>query len=261
MKRLLVVILAVGFVLGMTAVALASGYRYNPPDSIPNQNEPPPDGTGTDEIPHEGYLTSTNYCKFCHAVHQASGSYRLIINATSADDMCNYCHTGASPKAVDVAYTSAAPNAADNAHTIGVALNTAPDGGTGLSGNLTCNKCHSVHGANTYQTEDILRADPSGNLGAPATNEIEYCGDCHYYNVSGQDTHPYGGVKAGVAWQDSYTCRDCHTDLSDYPHVGSSHALLGTGQYNSNVTSANLDAKCLECHRNSTDTQGVGKTY
>lgn len=256
--RVLIVPLAVILVLGMSSLAYASGYV----------SPPPPYPIHPDD-PHHGYATTTNKCKVCHAVHLATGTFKLT-RAASAETACDYCHVGAGAQTAKKVYTNALPKAG---HYLGVGLGTTPDTSKSLTGNLYCYTCHSVHGANTIAGTDILKKDPAGDTGVAADADA-FCADCHDKNLNKLGTEPYAstthkmvGADSVHAWVASSNCDSCHAEpkvpTGDYPHTSLSSAFLGLGASGTSVDATKLDNNCLKCHQNPwpTPTQGVGKTF
>jgi hypothetical protein len=73
------------------------------------------------ESPHGGYDSTGNKCKVCHAVHLATGTFKLM-RADSASDACSYCHSGDQRHAALGAYTNPSNSHGiytSNGHTIG----------------------------------------------------------------------------------------------------------------------------------------------
>ncbi|MDI6715736.1 MAG: hypothetical protein QME63_02180 [Actinomycetota bacterium] len=69
--------------------------------------------------PHGGYISATNKCKACHAVHRAQGIYYLL-RADDSDSACDFCHVGSAPHSNRVAYyRSTEGKYTSNGHTIG----------------------------------------------------------------------------------------------------------------------------------------------
>lgn len=68
--------------------------------------------------PHGGYSTTSNKCQVCHAVHRATGTFRLL-RVDRPDDACDYCHIGAHRHSRLGAYTDAGTIYPENGHTIG----------------------------------------------------------------------------------------------------------------------------------------------
>ena len=134
---------------------------------------------------HGGYVSTSNLCKTCHAVHLAgSNSYRLVKSGvtdfeagadrtqgehseegagSSRANECMYCHDATAGATLKKPYdVQQRGNIVRGEHTLGAT--SVPDsninGGTpgdgklwarngGASGELNCYQCHSVHGANT----------------------------------------------------------------------------------------------------------------
>lgn len=88
------------------------------------------------DAPHGGYSTTTNYCKSCHAVHDAGAdSYRLLKNGgalalqagegdtnglgTARDNECMYCHNAASGATSYRPYALGMMTTVRGEHTIG----------------------------------------------------------------------------------------------------------------------------------------------
>lgn len=68
--------------------------------------------------PHGGYDTTSNKCKTCHAVHRASGAFKLM-RVDNPDDACSYCHVGSHRHATLQAYSGGAGTIYPvNGHTI-----------------------------------------------------------------------------------------------------------------------------------------------
>ncbi len=110
MKKALVVILGVAVMLSaMAGIALAAGY------------DAPVSGVS----PHAGWTTTSDQCKYCHAVHKATGNRFLLRSKDSRYNDCAYCHLDGSGGAGYDVYT----NSPLNGHTIG-ALNTLTGGAT-----------------------------------------------------------------------------------------------------------------------------------
>lgn len=100
MRRTLVVALAVALALSaMAGIALAAGY------------DAPVGGTS----PHAGWTTTSDQCKYCHAVHKATGNRFLLRSSNSRYNDCAYCHLDGSGGAGFDVYT----NSLFNGHTSG----------------------------------------------------------------------------------------------------------------------------------------------
>lgn len=235
--------------------------------------------------PHGGYANSTNKCKACHAVHQASGSYKLL-RATSVTTQCDYCHrvtTGiiGTKKKIDgtkteghtIGFIGSAPNDSDPPFTV-----TGPNG-------LQCNSCHSPHGANTTlfsgaASSKLLKKDPDPGEArfwtAPATGGYEstWCSDCHSANygtsgmaktVGGVTVYGHGAMKSNPLQHRlgfNVSCTECHPaplfpalpgkecwfchKSSDYPH--SQAGTDSVDMLKNSYGGTNLDDICNDCH-------------
>ncbi|TLM78063.1 MAG: hypothetical protein FDZ70_04600 [Actinobacteria bacterium] len=264
-KTLLFVVLAL-FVLGMPAVALASGWTA------------PTAGVS----PHTGWLDTTNYCNQCHAIHEAEdatypdGEYLLRSSSAGA---CDLCHVNpANPFGIAQVYDADPANYALDTgfeHTLIAAVDvpdSADPAGTAdplfdYNIDFSCLSCHSVHGANCIPGSAILLEDPIGDLDA-ATTETEFCADCHDNNdVTGWDNHDGNGdevshimtanlnTPAGVqaASSASTDCRDCHSgggfvQANSWPHLtAGAQFLVDTYDGNGNG-GEEMDTVCLDCH-------------
>lgn len=183
MKKFLVIMLALTFLLGMTAVALASGW------SAPAGN------------PHGNYSTAGGKCKNCHAVHEATGAvYKLLREgATSVADVCGKCHDGTE------AGDPYAPASAED-HALAAAVMPDSTAGVPPGGTLDCADCHTngPHSANIRPTLNTA-----------------FCLGCHDKNNDANTSHPLLSDTDGPAWGDATDCVGCHTEPNtDFPHVG-----------------------------------------
>lgn len=196
-KKGLVLSLIVGVFFALTTtIVLAAG--YNDPLQYNNDALYP-------QGPHGGYTTSTNKCKECHAVHLATGMYRLT-RADSASQACDFCHnetTGLATKKVSLN---------ENAHGLSATPPdpvVAPDDTTPTpysvpSANWGCDKCHSVHNNSVVKLADepttkLLKADPN-----PGKTYF-------YYNPSLIDTSTRSTPQKLAAW-----CSACHNTNFGY---------------------------------------------
>ena len=176
MKRAIILVLAAVFVLSMTTFAFGYGYDTSGTTTI-GGNTYYISGEVTD--PHGGYAASTDKCKVCHAIHQATGTYVLLRSgATNALSACEACHVAGAPLTQLAVYGGssanydetpgsydAAADLGDRRHTLWSAGNIPiPDSTitTYTTGGFTCSHCHSVHGANCYNN-CIVKLDGNGD--------------------------------------------------------------------------------------------------
>ena len=266
--------LVIFFVMALTTLVLAGGYK------------PFESGTKYTTSPHGGFTNNTNFCKTCHAVHIAGeagynpsggtdplGDAWRLLRASSAEDACFYCHEGAGAHTNKIQYDRTLGVDAWGEHQIGETVipdsnlnNASPSatsgsfpGGVGL----TCNMCHSVHGAGTVASgdfsDDIVRKDPASdgdnvNEADADSAVITFCADCHTLNESiagagsGDPTtnphaHPMktngilnvNGVPTVVSSNNASSCIACHsasgtedaaTPKGNFPHQSIGHKLL-----------------------------------
>lgn len=234
MRRLAIIFVAVTLLfMSMTTVALAYGYK------------PYESGSLYTTMPHYNYSTSSNLCKTCHAAHVAdqATSYKLLRD-TSADTACEHCHVGSSAHSAKTAYgLVASPTNTSQKHSINVLRDSAPDKTKTLSGNMVCNSCHTVHGANAIlfggSRTDILRRDPAGDTGSVADDDKKgFCLDCHDKNDNNgstdKDSHPFDNAPDNTrAWVGTgLNCNGCHNETGNsstglFPHTGATYAMLG----------------------------------
>lgn len=233
--------------------------------------------------PHGGYANTTNKCKACHAVHLATGNYKLL-RADATTSQCDYCHmvgTGiiGTVKKIDATKTAG--------HTIGY-QGYAPDDTDSpfYTNSLQCTTCHSPHGSNTTRlanltTSRLLKADPNPSKAefwtAPASGGYEstWCSDCHSANygtsgmaktVGGTNAFGHGAMKNNPDQHrfcggqvDSSACHPppwlpklpgkecwfCHKS-SDYPH--SQGGTTSMSMLKDSFDGQNLDDICNDCH-------------
>lgn len=183
-KPALLVLLVLLLILSFSSMASAGGWWQA------SNSGPTTDTVGTSYwrdfaensgrmSPHGGYVTASNLCKTCHAVHGAGdSSYRLLKNGTGSETRtqgeligenglgdsrtteCMYCHDADAGFTTKKPYVlgAIAPATVLGEHTLGATVipdsnKTLPDrnpvaaGGRGAE--LDCYQCHSVHGANT----------------------------------------------------------------------------------------------------------------
>lgn len=267
------------FLVFMPIIAILSagqvfGYGYNPISDCTSCHN-----LSTTTGPHRGYTSTGHKCKTCHAVHLATGAYKLT-RANTAADACNFCHAfggphGSSASPYDLA-PGGDPKATVNGHTIGESFASIPDG-PNSSIVLLCVSCHSVHGAKAISFNDsatnkypkILKNDPL-NSGSPVPDTstpfatsygtlTAFCQKCHSQN-QGSASHPYAPADSALAFSGAETCNKCHA-AAGQPHATQSWRMLMGKDTGTSVTASNLDDNCRLCHLKGDLTAGVGITY
>jgi predicted CXXCH cytochrome family protein len=158
--------------------------------------------------PHGGYTTTSNKCSTCHSTHTAGGGKYLLPKAT-IKATCETCHDGTGGEGVYGVLRSrgVTPTAE---HRIDVS-NAVPGGDpvtggsrvttfSGESGYLSCDDCHSPHGAleasrtvkpfagdrirvasseATIVSNRLLRTLPTGATTPTADYGSDWCLGCH----------------------------------------------------------------------------------
>lgn len=259
MKRLLIVInfcclIALAF-CGTSAVFAES---YLEPTSTLN--------------PHGGYTTSTNKCKYCHAVHLASGSY-MLTRANTVLETCDYCHGDGSGAGTIVVSNFEGHTMSKNTLFFG----TAPgytDSDKFVStpeSPFTCMTCHSVHAdperivvlADLDKNYLLLRNPDSTDTSYGPTNTLsEWCADCHPLMLGSNETtkivdgniffsHSSSStavttyvVSAEDGMNFGPSCRQCHSS-SLFPH---GQGGSGRDMLKDSFDGINLDSVCIDCH-------------
>ncbi len=236
MKKLLIIAAIVVAIVAMTGTVAMAGQGSSGYNTV----------VGATVSIHGSYADTGNECEVCHAVHGATGTYKLLRN-NSAASACNACHVGASALTAAKVYTFTSGVLAE--HVIGAS--SVPDNGNGTSvSSLACMDCHDAapHGAG---------ANASGKLSTAAYtgSEQAFCAGCHEANNAGTDTHVFDSSADNVrAFAASGDCNDCHNDTAGFPHE------TQTLRFRAGTTSTDgVDAICLDCHDNGTS--GVGRTY
>ncbi len=204
MKKALVVLMALAFVLAISTVAFAQ-VTYNPDgthtyspngDSAwqykdlkdsgfkPEGSYRAYDSTGTltgindtvkvyemtdiagthsneaERGPHGDYITTSNKCKTCHAVHRADGVFYLL-RADNPDSACDFCHVGANIHSNRAAYyRSTEGKYTSNGHTIGSGPEIPDSSVWQTNGTRTIT---SADGLQTLTVQNVREYDPNEN--------------------------------------------------------------------------------------------------
>lgn len=250
--------------------------------------------------PHGGYTTLSNKCKICHAIHGTDpGSQHLLPNRINSVKWggCEQCHSEASPFAAPVVYSI---DGYRSEHSIDGSASVIPDSTKdlpfwGYSPGLTpsedsakrnlaqkirryksnqqsnkpvatleCLHCHSPHGNNVMGGPNILRWDPARD-GKRAQTLTQFCADCHnlnYITTKNGSSHPMMNPPSDdIAWGSSSTCASCHRAKKASQGGQFPHQSIGADLLKAEYNGKNQDTVCLDCHRNSNWTKGVGITY
>jgi predicted CXXCH cytochrome family protein len=222
--------------------------------------------------PHGGYTTTTNKCKYCHAVHLATGAY-MLTRANTRSQTCDYCHGDGAGAGTNIV-------ANYEGHTMGSGMayfGPAPNGVDGDTYYVTpanpfdCMTCHSVH-ANPERIvrladldkDYLLLRNPDGtDTTYNSSNTLsQWCADCHPGALASHETtlfvngqpyfshdssattpttlavRPYDGINNGP------TCRMCHAS-SQFPH---GQGGTGRDMLKDSFDGISLDDVCNDCH-------------
>lgn len=230
----------------------------------------------TSVSPHGGYTTSSNKCKYCHAVHLATGSY-MLTRADTVYEACDYCHgDGAGAGQIIVSNYEG--------HTMGknyLFFGEAPgyvDGDKYVSTSenpFTCITCHSVHGnaerivvlADLDKNYLLLKnPDATDTSYGPENTLAEWCSDCHPLMYGSNETpktvngspifsHASSATAVTTPVIDASdggnygpTCRQCHLS-SLFPH---GQGGTGRDMLKDNFDGLSLDSVCTDCHAEET---------
>lgn len=180
---------------------------------------------------HSGYVTVSNKCKQCHAVHNADQFGQKLLPGPTVSDSCNTCHDGTGGNGVYGVF--AARGLTPSAEHTTEVTNVVPGGNplTGgdatlplsawSTGNLSCIDCHSPHGASVVAsyTSDRRR----GSLGVPS-----------YYSSKLLKQRP-GNAATATPYYGSDWCLGCHRGRASanplHNHPVETSATFGPGYY------------------------------
>lgn len=243
-----------GFVVISGQVTGFSGYLLA--DGV--QNAAPPRG------PHGDYADTTNKCKDCHAVHLASGPYKLLrAGATNERNACSFCHgTGGivgSKNGVILNTAGHGLSAAEQALSTVTAKDDVTPAFSVPTERWGCQACHSVHNNNTLPgianrvmtagtSNALLKAKPDANKGGlpttgSAINLSRWCAECHgaNYGTYGQSkTVPFGADVTTAYGHDAGST----SGITFQGDGSSTYAYVSTG-----VTGGMTRApRCNQCH-------------
>jgi len=201
--------------------------------------------------PHGGYTDTTNKCRECHAVHIATGTYRLT-RANVRSETCDFCHGdgGASIKHI-VLDEHGHGISTDQAEGIVTAPDDTDPPYTKNAKLWGCLECHSVHDNQTIKLSDLsygrlLKSDPNPAknqnylhytpvVGESTQTVSQWCSTCHNANfgssaelktvamgaitgkVAGHSSSAQGSTTTSDGFADvkydgtGPTCQQCHT--------------------------------------------------
>lgn len=162
--------------------------------------------------PHGGYVSTTNKCRECHAVHRAYSSKVLLRYQTILAN-CRYCHDptfGVTSETVATrgwVYQVIPSTEIEGGHNPGMEIATSILGGNfGLDATFTCTSCHSPHAnprrmitssfvgdGETTATNHLLLGTPGKATGTYFYYSGGWCADCHdrrHNGIPGINNHP-----------------------------------------------------------------------
>jgi hypothetical protein len=246
------------------------------------------DGSG----PHASYLTTTNKCKLCHAVHNAPASSVKLLRGATVSGMCQMCHDGTGGFGP---YDSIPDADVRGEHSIDVVGTTIPGGSGPFDGLLSCGDCHSVHGANTVnpfirdstrayvagdsgvliESDCLLRNDVNtATLGAFPDYGARWCASCHdqRHSASSVLNHPVN-TAYDFGYGDVITTAPSPPSLRNPNYSTSPDLAIGMGQTNAGyVMISTGDAEpatgdgrvvtraaplCQQCHEDARDVEAI----
>ncbi len=170
----------------------------------------------TREGPHMGYTTTTRKCVICHTVHDAPADGMLLLRKATIRDNCMVCHDGSGGYGV---YGTLAARGVTVGSSHSIDTTSVIPGGDDTTGGdriqafagegnfLTCNDCHSVHGASVvatfsgervrfhqtditgwldyWSTSKLLKQRPTGTTTSTPVYGSDWCIGCHRGRQSG----------------------------------------------------------------------------
>ena len=187
----LLITIAISVFLVIAPINIAQSAGYKSDDDIKSGG-----------VPHGGYVTTSDLCKSCHALHGATGEFRLL-RANEAADACDYCHGQSG--IVDTERVWLDSEGHGTSQTTGFLQ--APDDTTLSTFPVSewgCTSCHSVHdndtiilGGEGFTRSKLLRKEPNASKQYPLTfydsedasqSVSQWCTNCHGANFGAYST-------------------------------------------------------------------------
>ncbi len=218
------------------------------------------------QSPHGGYSSTSNRCKVCHAVHLATGSFRLLRD-NSASTECDYCHgTSGVANTKPITLTENGHGLPSGTSGTIYAPDDLADTSTPSAARFSidaaawgCASCHSVHNANTIQLVDVgggnttklLKKYPNPNK-TQASNYTDYdpsstnqrlsnwCSACHNANIGLHTTAKNYSASTYYYGHDASASGGANSSAT-YGNPASWNVAPGDG--------VNDGPKCYQCHR------------
>jgi predicted CXXCH cytochrome family protein len=212
--------LTIGILAVLTTPALAwnetttTSYPIDEPSCGPC-HQPWSGGVWDGVAVHGGFTAGTQKCGKCHDVHSAAPAGKILLRGATIQATCFTCHDGTGGKGVygSIAALGLPRGAAHRCDTTNAVPGGDPStGGTssitfGGEGNtLSCDDCHSPHGASVvasftgdrrrstsmaagYTTTKLLKQRPGNSASSTTVYGSEWCGACHKGRLSGGTVH------------------------------------------------------------------------
>lgn len=239
----------------------------------------PPQATSTPSGPHGDYISTSQKCEECHAVHRAESPFRLMRYQTVLQN-CGYCH--------DPTFGITTPTVSERAMVMEVIPSSYRLGGhfrepkevtvspslaleVGITSDttftLTCSSCHSPHAnpsitlpgegwfqgdEDTTRSSHLLLCNPGSSTGSYHVYGGGWCADCHERRHNGIPSvynHPVNTATALTAvWY-------WNTSTLSWSTMSLANSNQGFFQYaTSGVPPTNYPI-CQQCHEDSRDVE------
>lgn len=175
-------------------------------------------------MPHGGYSSVTDRCKYCHFVHDAPFGGKKLLPGITVADACTTCHDGTGGNGV-YGVLAARGLPVNSAHRVLSNSQNVVPGGDGVGGgsatvtfrgeggNLTCSDCHSPHASNVVddftrsrlrtqigesrigpwmKSSRLLKQRPTSSAESVTAYSADWCATCHKgrHSAGGPVNHP-----------------------------------------------------------------------